>query len=283
MRDFLLPGTIRYPTVQSTIYLFKNNKRTLPATFILIERGFLFSKFKLEKRAPPQGGLFWGFMIKLSLNLPAKRKLELRIVKNRLANQDTPLFPKPGDILRIRKGSKISRIFRHIFENKKIQKIVGVNLAVIFLSSSLIYSPFEETIVADEELLTKAPFVLETKKSIRYPVESIKITQGYKMFHPGIDLDGITGNPIYPIMDGTVEAINYSKYAYGNAILVDHGSDMTTLYAHLSKILVSPNQKVTTDTVIGEMGATGRSSGDHLHLEVRDSGKPLNPLTVLPK
>ncbi len=222
-------------------------------------------------------------MIKLSLNLPAKRKLELKIVKNRLANLETPLFPKPGEILRVRKGSKISRIFRHIFENKKIQKVLGLNLAVVFLSTSLIRLPFEETTTFEEDLVAKAPFVLEAKKSIQFPVENIKITQGYKMFHPGIDLDGITGDPIRPIMDGTVEAINYSKYAYGNAILVNHGSDITTLYAHLSKILVEPNQEVTTDTIIGEMGATGRSSGDHLHLEVRDSGKPINPLTVLPK
>jgi murein DD-endopeptidase MepM/ murein hydrolase activator NlpD len=64
--------------------------------------------------------------------------------------------------------------------------------------------------------------------------------------------------------------------------LINHGSDITTLYAHLSKIFVEPNQEVTTDTVIGEMGATGHALGDHLHLEIRDTGKPINPLTVLP-
>ena len=84
-------------------------------------------------------------------------------------------------------------------------------------------------------------------------------------------------------MDGRVFAINYSRYAYGNAILIYHGSEITSLYAHLSKINVTPNQEVTTDMVIGEMGATGRSFGDHLHLEIRDNGVPINPLTVLPK
>jgi len=98
-----------------------------------------------------------------------------------------------------------------------------------------------------------------------------------------VDFDGVTGDPIHPIMDGRVEAINYSKYAYGNAVLIDHGDNITSLYAHLSKILIKPNQEVTTDTIIGEMGSTGRSSGDHLHLEIRDSGKPFNPLTALPK
>jgi murein DD-endopeptidase MepM/ murein hydrolase activator NlpD len=221
-------------------------------------------------------------MIKLTLNLPAERRLELKLIKNRLANPNTPLFPKPGEILRTRSGNKISRVFRHVFENKKIQKVLGLNLAAIFLSTSLMQFPFQEINAVDEDFVTKAPFVLETKKSIQYPVEKITITQGYKLFHPGLDLDGITSDPIRPVMDGTVEAINYSRFAYGNAVLINHGSDITTLYAHLSKIFVEPNQEVTTDTVIGEMGATGHALGDHLHLEIRDTGKPINPLTVLP-
>ena len=221
-------------------------------------------------------------MIKLITNLPAKRRLEIKIVKNRLAKNDPPLFPKPGVIMHLRKGNKISRIFRYIFENKKIQKTLGINLAALFLSTTLMQFPFEETTTPENDLVTQAPFVLETKKSIQYPVEHIVITQGYTLLHPGLDLDGITGDPIHPVMDGTVTAINYSRYAYGNAILIDHGSNITSLYAHLSKIFVSANQKVTTDTVIGEMGATGRAYGDHLHLEIRDSGRPINPGSILP-
>jgi murein DD-endopeptidase MepM/ murein hydrolase activator NlpD len=221
-------------------------------------------------------------MIKLTLNLPAKRRLELKLVKNRLAYSSTPLLPKPGEILRTRSGNKISRVFRHVFENKKIQRVLGLNLAAIFLSTSLMQFPFEEVNATDENFVTKAPFVLDTKKSIQYPVEKITITQGYKLLHPGLDLDGTTGDPIRPVMDGTVEAINFSKYAYGDAVLINHGSDITTLYAHLSKIFVEPNQEVTTDTIIGEMGATGHAFGDHLHLEIRDSGKPINPNTILP-
>jgi murein DD-endopeptidase MepM/ murein hydrolase activator NlpD len=241
----------------------------------------LFSKSGNIKRSPKAGSL--GIMVKLSLNLPAKRRIEIKIVKSRLTNLDTPLFPKLGEILRVRRGNKISRIFRRIFENNRIKKVLGLNLAALFLSTSLVQFPFEETTAPEEDFVTEAPFILETEKSVQYPVENINITQGYKMFHPGLDLDGITGDPIRPVMDGTVEAINYSKYAYGNAILINHGSDITTLYAHLSKILVNPNQEVTTDTIIGEMGATGHASGDHLHLEIRDSGKPINPLTVLPQ
>jgi len=220
-------------------------------------------------------------MIKLSTNLPAKRRLEVRIVKNRLANINQPPFPKLGDILRFRKGNKVSRIFRYVFENKKIQKMLGINLAALFLSTSLMQVPSEDTTKPENDLITQAPFVLETKKSIQYPVDPVIITQGYKLLHPGLDLDGTTGDPIRPIMDGKVEAISHSKYGYGNAILIDHGNEFTSLYAHLSKILVQLNQEVTTETIIGEMGATGHAMGDHLHLEIRDAGKPINPSSVL--
>lgn len=221
-------------------------------------------------------------MEKRSKKLPAKQRVTSKPAKNCLAKGFTSLFLKLGRLLRA-KRSNISKKLRLVFENKKFGRVVGINLTALFLSTSLIQFPFQEPEVADEDFVTKAPFVLETKKSVQYPVEQIKITQGYKMFHSGIDLDGITGDPIHPIMDGRVQAINYSKYSYGNAVLIDHGDNISTLYAHLSKILVTPNQEVTTDTIIGEMGSTGRSSGDHLHLEIRDNGKPFNPLTVLPK
>lgn len=86
-----------------------------------------------------------------------------------------------------------------------------------------------------------------------------------------------------PVMAGTVEAIQYSGFAYGNAVLVRHGDNFSSLYAHLSKITVSEDQKVDLHTVIGEVGSTGRSSGDHLHLEIRENGRPINPLSMLPK
>ena len=96
-------------------------------------------------------------------------------------------------------------------------------------------------------------------------------------------MDGLTGDPITPIRKGKVLSISRSKFAYGNSIIVDHGEGMTSLYAHLSKIEVVEGQEVDTFDEIGKMGATGRSSGDHLHLEIRDHGVPVNPLTVLPR
>lgn len=220
-------------------------------------------------------------MIQLSFNLSPRHRLDLRLVKSRKNLDATPLFPKPGKIFSIKKGSKFSRIFRHFFSHNKIQKFLGMNLAAIFISSSLIQLPLNSVNAVGND--NQIQVLINTKHGVQYPVKKIKLTQGYKLFHPGLDLDGNTGDPIYPIMAGIVEDIDQSKYAYGNAILINHGNEITSLYAHLSKIEVSVNQEVTIETEIGKMGATGRASGDHLHLEIRDHGTPINPFSILPK
>jgi murein DD-endopeptidase MepM/ murein hydrolase activator NlpD len=84
-------------------------------------------------------------------------------------------------------------------------------------------------------------------------------------------------------MAGYVAGVSYSGYGYGNTVLVDHGDNITSLYAHLSKILVFSGQEVGLDTIIGQIGASGRAYGDHLHLEIRDNGYPVNPHILLPR
>lgn len=221
-------------------------------------------------------------MIRLSLNLPNRLRLDLRLVRRRRVD-DVSIFPNLDKIRRIRSGNKISRFFRHILEHKNIKKNFGINLAILVALSSFIRpeNPFMDII--QESTVVSAPLVINTEKSVQHPVEKIKITQGYKFYHPGIDLDGKTGDDIKPIMAGQVESTSYSKVGYGNAILLNHGSGILSLYAHLSQILVKKGDFVTNQTVIGKMGATGRAFGDHLHLEVYEGGKPINPLTLLPK
>ncbi|MCL4382843.1 M23 family metallopeptidase [Patescibacteria group bacterium] len=221
-------------------------------------------------------------MFKITLNLPRMKKLELSLGKRRAVRGDRPFFPNMEDLLRIKKGSRVSRFFKHVFEHKNIKRLLGANMAFVLIASSFV--PASTSAVEPEQYLVSANnIVVKTDRVIRYPVDKIAVTQGYSLFHPGIDLDGITGDIVYPIMDGTVVGVSNSKFAYGNAILVTHTNDVTSLYAHLSKIYVNVGQAVSTDTKIGEMGATGRAFGDHLHLEVRKGGKSVSPLTVLPR
>ena len=71
------------------------------------------------------------------------------------------------------------------------------------------------------------------------------------------------------------------KGGYGNCIIVQHKNDFQTLYGHLSHIDVKDGQSVKTGDVIGKVGSTGRSTGTHLHYEVRKNGKPINPIKFL--
>jgi len=222
-------------------------------------------------------------MIRLSINLPTKHRLHLKLVQRRGPLLEEPLLPDMGKVLRVRAGSKFSRFFRHIFEHKRIKKFLGTNIALIVVLSSFVPARTASDIEPEQTVISEEATPLVTQSGIQYPVEKIKITQGYKFYHPGIDLDGITGDLIQPVMAGVVENISYSRFAYGNAVIVNHGNKITSLYAHLSKIEVEENQEVTIETKLGEMGATGQAWGDHLHLEIRDHNYPINPFSVLPR
>jgi len=217
----------------------------------------------------------------LNINLPAKYRLELNLIKKRKDLDNEPLIPSLGKIRRTRTGNKISRFFRHVFEHKNIKKILGTNLAFLILGASILPSTSAGAFEGEINNVN-SPLVLTTEKGIQYPLKAIKITQGYRFFHPGIDLDGTTGDVVYPIMIGKVEGVEYSRFGYGKSVTISHGSGTMSLYAHLSKIDVSKGQEVDMNTKIGEMGASGRAFGDHLHLEFHENGKTINPLAILP-
>jgi len=99
--------------------------------------------------------------------------------------------------------------------------------------------------------------------------------------HPGIDLAGAVGTPIYATAEGTVLRAGWNSGGYGNLVEIDHGRGITTRYGHMSAILVSEGQHVTRGEQIGRMGSTGRSTGTHLHYEVRIDGRAVNPIPFM--
>lgn len=123
------------------------------------------------------------------------------------------------------------------------------------------------------------------------PVKTAEFTSGYGIRsdpfrggaarHAGIDLAAPLGTPIYATADGTVTEAGYNNGGYGNLIKVDHGRGIETRYAHLSSMAVRVGQRVTRGQVIGRMGSTGRSTGSHLHYEVRIDGRAVNPIPFM--
>ncbi|SIS84977.1 M23 family metallopeptidase [Phaeovulum vinaykumarii] len=105
---------------------------------------------------------------------------------------------------------------------------------------------------------------------------------GYRWgrLHAGIDLAAPVGTPIYVTADGVVKFAGRQS-GYGLVIEITHANGLETRYGHLSRIRVSKGQKVSRGDRIGDMGNTGRSTGPHLHYEVRVGGKPVNPMTFI--
>ncbi len=120
------------------------------------------------------------------------------------------------------------------------------------------------------------------------PVKDVTLSAGFgwrkhpilkkREFHPGIDIPGHGKVEVYATADGIVTDARYNRYGYGNIIKIAHFDGFSTIYAHLKKRFVKRGDFVKKGTLIGYMGNTGLSTGQHLHYEVRFNRKPLNPL-----
>ncbi|WP_234970934.1 M23 family metallopeptidase [Desulfonauticus submarinus] len=134
--------------------------------------------------------------------------------------------------------------------------------------------------------------LLKNKQAILASTPSIWPTQGWissgfgyrispftgqREFHKGLDISGPVGTPIIAPADGVVVFYGVNG-GYGLSLLIDHGNGITTRYAHLQKAVVKKGERVKRGEIIAYMGNSGRSTGPHLHYEVRINGVPVNPL-----
>lgn len=123
----------------------------------------------------------------------------------------------------------------------------------------------------------KLPFAIPLKGGYRFTSP-----YGYRWgrLHAGVDLAGPVGMHVLVPADGTVTAAEWEN-GYGNVIKIRHDFGVSTVYGHLSKIRVKVGQKVSRGDWIGDSGNTGRSTGPHLHYEIRVGGAPINPMTFI--
>ena len=124
----------------------------------------------------------------------------------------------------------------------------------------------------------------------RMPLDDARLTSDYGMRthpvlgsrrnHKGVDLAAPTGTPVYATADGIVGRADWFS-SYGLFISIDHGAELETRYAHLSRLAVSAGERVYKGDLIGYVGSTGRSTGPHLHYEVRVAGDAVNPVPYM--
>ena len=122
--------------------------------------------------------------------------------------------------------------------------------------------------------------LVDSLKSYHYPCKG-RVTSKYgprrRRVHQGTDIDLETGDPIYSTFDGRVRITTYVGNGYGNLVVIRHDNGLETYYGHLSEISVKPNQWVSAGQLIGKGGNTGRSTGSHLHYEIRYKGQTFDP------
>ena len=133
-----------------------------------------------------------------------------------------------------------------------------------------------------------------TKASVsipsRMPVDGARLSSDYgtrihpvlggRRGHKGIDLAGATGTPIHATADGIVSRADWFS-SYGLYVSLEHGGSLQTRYGHMSRLNVAAGQRVRKGEIIGYVGSTGRSTGPHLHYEVRIAGAAVNPVPYL--
>lgn len=127
---------------------------------------------------------------------------------------------------------------------------------------------------------------------VAWPVSGVvtlefgQIDLPYQPLHTGIDIadpNGKDGLPIHPFMAGKVIYAGEIWWGFGKHVIIDNGNNITSIYAHLSKIFVYPGEQVTIDQIIGLEGHTGWATGPHLHFQIDVFGIPVNPRTFVPR
>ncbi len=113
-----------------------------------------------------------------------------------------------------------------------------------------------------------------------WPVRG-RITTYYSSYHPAIDIALARGTPIHPYASGIVVTAR-SGGSFGRYVVIRHNNGYETAYAHMDMIMVSEGQQVDVNTQIGTVGSTGNSTGPHVHFQLTENGKTINPLRALP-
>lgn len=199
--------------------------------------------------------------------------------------QELKIPPVTGIVHKVREGETIYSIAKKY--KTDAQKIVNFPFND-FSDLDTFALNIGQTLIVPDGVQPQAPAIIRPLPPIAaggtgqflWPAGGL-ITQYPVWYHMALDI----ANPGLPGIaasdEGAVSVVEYLRYGYGQHIIVDHGNGLSTLYAHLSEIYVKPGDRVARGQIIGKMGSTGRSSGSHLHFELRKNGVSVDPRPFL--
>lgn len=123
---------------------------------------------------------------------------------------------------------------------------------------------------------------VRTERTYQFPVtQLLGISQGYHALHRGIDVRASKGTSVVSVAEGVVVEVSEQSYGYGKYVRIAHAGTMASLYAHLDTIGVEVGEKVSKGQEIGTVGTTGWSTGSHLHFELTEGDRGINPGEIL--
>ncbi|MDA3899474.1 MAG: M23 family metallopeptidase [Spirochaetes bacterium] len=255
--------------IRDTIFTVKSNRDETQIPDLK------FYKYKLQR-----GDNFWNVIARTTLNI------DTLMTVNQLENPSdidvgsTIFIPNMrGVVHRVNRGETINDIAIKYKVNPRY--ITYVN-KMDSLSKEFVFIPCGD--------LTKDERSLFLSSGFRKPLDKIQVTSGYgrridpflkvPTFHSGVDFRCSVGTSVRASRNGTVTFSGVNSN-YGKLIIIKHSSGYESYYGHLSKFLVKEGQTVRAGQVIAKSGNTGRSTGPHLHFEIRQNGSVLNPLSQI--
>ncbi|MFH2085258.1 MAG: M23 family metallopeptidase [bacterium] len=169
-----------------------------------------------------------------------------------------------------------------IFKKNSAHRAVGVQMAGVAMALSIAISPthaFDYAMAQSAQNGANEAIVITTQTQYQFPlVVTLGMSQGYHLLHPGVDLRAPIGTAVLAMDAGIVIEVEEMRVGYGHYARIAHNGTMSSLYAHLNKVRVKPGDKVSRGEEIGTVGMTGWTTGPHLHFEVLQGNKMMNPM-----
>ena len=217
--------------------------------------------------------------------------LEVRITKIEVKQEEIPYTTETTNSNELTKGTtKVTQEGENGLRNVTLQNVYDTNgtlLEQTVLSTEIIKEAVPKKVTVGTKKVTSSTKYITGSGRFIWPVPNYKYcSRWYSSGHKGVDICAPAGTPIYATASGTVAKAGYNKAGagtgYGYSVVINHGGGYTSVYAHCLSLAVHAGQSVKQGQLIGYVGSTGRSSGNHCHFEIRLNGSYVPPQNVFP-